>query len=830
MFEIKRLQDVATFHNDRREEVRGSQRLLRRGPFVLYTETGTVPFDDYSYDGRYLIVGSLCNVENSHGCFAAQQVEGKFAVTPLYHVIAADDDEDAAYLREILIRTPVRGRADVGAQSIRLSENSLRHLPLPWPDKEVRRAFLLFIEQYQQREQELSAAAKQATEKGVNALRTAAQERSTMTALGDLCHITPGQSLDASLRSSSGHFPVVSSQGVMGFTDEMGVPGPCFVVGQAGQFLLGSLREEGAFPLADSVALTLRENAPLSMDALAFALIDAGIRPHLRIRDHQVEALAAPLSHLNELQIALPHTFHLEKAEREARSAMVSLRSLEREREALTKEFSATAKLFLEADERALDAFVAFGHKLPDSSSPVPPLEGPKSTHSPQAPHVCHCGGDNVLGQARSLVEQALRFLREEVTEATYFDAAWEVIPLLAARALVTLDRWREIAQSASPSQRADDLLRQAVDRDLFDLSIEEILGNNSMLGELQRNSLVQSLSSWPDEWRSGIGQIIRFLADEATADGQHAGASLSPSVATVTPLPSFTTARALVAGIAAALRPQAASAFDPCAGSGSFLACLSHAMPETALFGESDQFSRIVAATLASLCEKQRPPLLRCGNAPFGDSFGNDQFDIVASILPCNSGEWTPCAVDSEDPRWQFGNPPRNKANLAWLQHAYYHRAPQGFAVLAVANAALHESRGCEPSLRQAIIESGCLYSVVSLPGRLLSETPVPMSVLILGDKRDSDTCETLFVNLLEQGVPAVNAASSPSEKARETEDSWGSIRLLPESVAQETIDLIAAWHQGRPAKLPPFARSVGKQVIATCGVLTPWTYTNQN
>lgn len=828
MFEIKRLQEVATFHNDRREEVRGSQRLLRRGPFFLYTETGTVPFDDYSYDGHYLIVGSLCNVENAHGCFAAQQAEGKFAVTPLYHVIAGEDDEDTAYLREILIRTPVRGRADTGAQSIRLSENSLRHVPLPWPDKEVRQAFLSFLEQYQQREQELRAAATQATEKGLKALRTATQQQPVEATLGELCHITPGRSLDASLRNPSGRFPVVSSQGVMGFTDEEGMCGPCFVVGQAGQFLLGALREDGAFPLADSLALTLREEAPLSMDTLAFALMEAGIRPHLRIRDHQVDALAAPLDHLEELRIVLPPAAQLEQVEQETQAAMTSLRSLESERSALAKEFSSALRLFLEADERALDAFAAFEGDL-SAGKPSSLFSKKPTPHETAAPSFARLGNaDDVLNQAWSLVEQALRFLQEDLTEATCFDAVWEAIPLLVARALTPLECWQEMAQSSFPAQQADDVVRRAANKTLVDLDVEEILGSNSMLGGSQRNSLVRALASWPDERRVDIGQIIRLLANSVAIDGQLPRTPLPSTASSVSSLEGFTTVRAFVTDIAKALRPQATGAFDPHADSGSLLACLSRAMPETALFGESDHYSQVVAAALASLCEAEQSALLKCSNALLDNSFGDEQFDIVASVLPCNYGEWTPCAVNSEDPRWQFGNPPRNKANLAWLQHAYYHRAPQGIAVLAVANAVLHESRGCEPSLRQALIESGCLYAVVSLPGRLLSETPTPMSILVLDDKRASDTCETLFVNLLEQGVTVIDAVPASTENSNEVKDPWTPNRLLPESAAKETAKLIAAWHRGQALELPSFARSVGKRVIAEHGVLTPWTYTS--
>ena len=113
---MKRLEEVACVFDDRCAPVRGAQRLLRKGPYRLYVETGFIPFDDYAFDGTYLLLGSVCNVEAPDGCLRVVEAHGRFAATDLYHVIACECDEDIAYLRLILSRIPAHAHADVSGR------------------------------------------------------------------------------------------------------------------------------------------------------------------------------------------------------------------------------------------------------------------------------------------------------------------------------------------------------------------------------------------------------------------------------------------------------------------------------------------------------------------------------------------------------------------------------------------------------------------------------------------------------------------------------------------------------------------------------------------
>lgn len=809
MFETKRLHEVADFCNDRRQVVRGQQRLLRRGPFPLYVENGIVPFDDYSYDGLFLILGSLCNVETSQGCFAVQQAEGKFSVTDLYHVIAGKTDADTRYLREVLSHMPVRGRADEGGQSIRLAENSLRYLPIPWPAKAERQAFVALGEEHRDHLQNLGERLTQLAEGNQHewdeALR-ASVKPATYT-IDQLCTITLGRSLDAHDRTLGGRYPVVSSQGLWGHTNVEGIDGPCLVIGQAGQFLVGGYYEEGAFPLGDAIALAMRKEAPLSALALSVVLAQQGIRPRLRFVDNQAQALALPLDQLGSMTIAVPDATLLASLEQRLSQAFEASRALEAEKEAGEHTFNEIVSRFLAQDSSVLNE-LAVKDSLDSATSQEEDVASAEVSQD-----LSSTTADELASRAVSLVDQALALLSTAEPEATLFDATWEVIPLIAARSLATQQQWESLLQAPSPADCADQLIREAASRTTHWQPAIQLLGESSTLAPQDRSALLQSMVCWNSS--SECGQLVRLLAGTARPD------TLSPREATKhAPRESKSilipeSVANLMASLALLFYPNAVTAFDPFSQTGAMLNALGQAVPSLSRYGETPLFSDALADVLAWLSADDAPSEIAVGESLCNDVFEGRAFDIVASILPCNAGEWSEARPSDSDPRWQFGTPPRNKANLAWLQHAYSHRADEGIAVLAVANATLHESRGCEPSVRRALIDSGCAQVVIALPGKIFEDERPPMSIVVLGSER-ADDCETLFINLLESGVEFTGF-----------EGFSGASRFLPPAVAEQVIGLVTAWHAGKRDGFPSFAKSVSKSQIKERGLLTPWTYT---
>ncbi|MEC4184523.1 N-6 DNA methylase [Adlercreutzia sp. R21] len=776
MIEMKRVQDIATFYNSRCVSVRGTERLLRQGPYPLYVETGTVPFDDFLFDGAFIVQGGLCNIENERGCFAAQYVKGRFSASPFYHVLACDCAADTRYLREVLVRTPVRGRADAGGQSTRLSENSLRHLPVPWPGKRERAAFVSLVDAYNQEATALKKQVGDLTEGGVKIFQDAldATPAPRMLTLAEMCRIVPGRSLDASARSNDGHYPVVSSQGVVGHTDESGIDEPCLVIGQAGQFLVGQLMTEGAFPLSDSVALVMKEDAPLSITALSFALFNEGIRPRLRIVDHQVDARAMPLDSIGSLAVAVPDDSLLPALiaqQQDIEDRIVRLGEIAR---AAEHRFAHVVAQFMEGDEQA-----------------VPML--------PQSPHAA----------LRNGVEAAYRNLSQQSADATYDDAAWEVLPFAVARSLLGHEQWSTIANTENAAEAALNALCCELHSLNLSGSIASLLEVPSALDLATRNEVVRDLDVPLSQPMSGAD--IRWLTQtykQASPQNPQEYVSLAPTEAVVE----------LIAQLADIFCPHSSSALDPCALSGEVLAALRKRNPDLQTAGLTPLPSDALADAFGRLCDNEDASPLTAGHALQERSVeiaSLKRFDIVASILPCNEGEWATAMPRAEDPRWIFGIPPRNKANLAWLQHAFACRAEGGVAVLAAANAILHESRGSEPSTRAALIESGCVRAVIALPGRIFADRRPPMSILVMGDKRGEDSCETLFINLLGQGENYADASNTA-----------GPSQVLPAFMVNQTAAVVKSWLSGESSNLPSFARVIPKSLIRKEGVLTPWTF----
>lgn len=760
--EMKRLEEVARIFDDRCAPVRGAQRLLRKGPYRLYVETGFVPFDDYVFEGRFLLLGSVCNVEAPTGCLQVTEARGKFSATDLYHAIACDDDDDTVYLRQVLSRIPASAHADMSGQTVRLTENSLRHIPVPWPEAGVRRAVARYLEECDARCREGAARSRRLFEKGVAVYREAAERSARTMELGSACAMRKGSLLPVDKRSAQGALPAVSSQGVMARTDEEGVCEPCVVVGQAGQYLVARLMPEGAYPLADTVALTMDASAPLTVEALVFALASVGIRPRLRVSDRAVDALALPLERLSTLEIPL-----VGEDERDARYA---------EMRAILSEVEEGERAVREA-RAAAEALV--GGLLAGREEAIERFAGP-TTHE--------------------ALEALVQDVRSDLAHAagaavSSFDAAWELLPLLFVRLADDGEAWARVLAAEDALAQVDaELERFAVEDEGLSFLSDLALSASSLDASSQRR-MIDRVGDLRLDDEGGV--LLRWLAlgNESEPDA-----------------PCPVSVSDLLARIALAFNPFAAQAYDPYVGVGDALAALRRLAPAVRCGGQTARFSDALAAKLAARCEGWSfgDGALAVGSALTEDAYAGELADTVVSVLPPNQGEWTDHAPDPDDARWKFGVPPRNKANLAWVQQAFAHRAPGGIAVLAASNAVLHESRGCEPAVRAALIGSGCVRAVVSLPGGLFDDGRPPISIIVLGDER-ATPFETLFVNALECGVPSGSAAA----------------RELSMEARDRVVSTVERWvATGSCAHVPGFARSVPMGEVAALGDLTPWSY----
>ncbi|MDL0145834.1 type I restriction-modification system subunit M [Halobacterium salinarum] len=144
-------------------------------------------------------------------------------------------------------------------------------------------------------------------------------------------------------------------------------------------------------------------------------------------------------------------------------------------------------------------------------------------------------------------------------------------------------------------------------------------------------------------------------------------------------------------------------------------------------------------------------------GNIQLGDSIRNDQFpnlraDKIITNPPFNMSEWGEDTVSGDDSRFEYGMPPSNNANFAFIQHMIAHLDDDGMAGTVMANGSM-SVQGQEGEIRKEIIEDDLLDAVIALPGELFYTTSIPVCLWIISKGKDSDsyrnrTDETLFIN----------------------------------------------------------------------------------
>ena len=166
-------------------------------------------------------------------------------------------------------------------------------------------------------------------------------------------------------------------------------------------------------------------------------------------------------------------------------------------------------------------------------------------------------------------------------------------------------------------------------------------------------------------------------------------------------------------------------------------------------------------------------------GNSLLRDGFPNLRADVVVCDPPYNLRDWGAGAV-ADDPRWQFGLPPRQDANLAWIQHALYHLRPGGRAYVFLPVSSLFR-RGAESRIRVELLKSGAVEAIVALPRGLAEATSVAVALWVM---RSPSTVEA------SDKVLMIDAASSEDQDAR----SRGR-KALDEQTITAIADALVRW-----------------------------------
>lgn len=342
---------------------------------------------------------------------------------------------------------------------------------------------------------------------------------------------------------------------------------------------------------------------------------------------------------------------------------------------------------------------------------------------------------------------------------------------------------------------------------------------DKNRLGELI--DLIGTIGMGDKESRSKdiLGRVYEyFLSQFASAEGKKGG--------------QFYTPQSVVRLLVEMLAPYKGRVYDPCCGSGGmfvqsekFVEAHGGRLGDISIYGqESNATTRRLAmmnlairGIEADLGEEQADTFRR-------DLHPDLRADFVLANPPFNDSDWF---RKDDDPRWQFGLPPRGNANFAWVQHFIHHLAPTGMAGFVLANGSMSSNQSGEGEIRRAIIEADLVDCMVALPGQLFYSTQIPVCLWFLSRDKTNNRFrdrrrQTLFIDARKVGylVDRVHRELSDEETQRvaQTYHAWRGIddsRRNPHSEIRDYSDVLG------------FCKSATTAEIAQHGyILTPGRY----
>jgi type I restriction enzyme M protein len=273
------------------------------------------------------------------------------------------------------------------------------------------------------------------------------------------------------------------------------------------------------------------------------------------------------------------------------------------------------------------------------------------------------------------------------------------------------------------------------------------------MLGELIDLFSRVAMGEPGEKAKDLLGRVYEyFLSGFAGSEGKRGG--------------EFYTPRYVVRLMVEMLEPYRGRVYDPCCGSGGmfvqsekFVESHGGRIGDIAIYGQESNY------TTWRLCKMNLAVAGIDADVRWNNegSFHRDElqdlrFDFALANPPFNVSDWGGDRL-KEDARWIFGMPPAGNANFAWLQHIFWHLAPNGTAAVVLANGSMSSPQMGEDVIRRAMIEADVVDCMIALPGQLFYSTQIPVCLWFLarnknpgGGWRDRRG-ETLFIDARRLG-----------------------------------------------------------------------------
>ncbi|MFV0288450.1 MAG: N-6 DNA methylase [Mycoplasmatales bacterium] len=217
-----------------------------------------------------------------------------------------------------------------------------------------------------------------------------------------------------------------------------------------------------------------------------------------------------------------------------------------------------------------------------------------------------------------------------------------------------------------------------------------------------------------------------------------------------------FYTPACIVKLLVELIEPKKGTLYDPACGTGGmFVQAKKHLedidedSTSLTIYGQEYQDKTWKLARINLLLQGFNAQDINLGDKS-ADSFKNDHhkgktFDYILANPPFNQKKWGLEELE-DDPRWQWGLPPKNNANYAWLSHMLSKLNSNGKAAVVLANGSLSGSQKNEVEFRKKVLEGNKVEMIISLPDKLFYTTGIPVSVWVFNNSKSTE--EVLFVD----------------------------------------------------------------------------------
>lgn len=303
----------------------------------------------------------------------------------------------------------------------------------------------------------------------------------------------------------------------------------------------------------------------------------------------------------------------------------------------------------------------------------------------------------------------------------------------------------RGIEQSTLSSDSVDDFSNLFEDLDLTSSK----LGNT----EAAKNELIASIINKLDELSFNLtdantdilGDAYEYLIGEfASGAGKKAGEFYTPQPVST-----------LLAKIVTTHKLKLKNVYDPTCGSGSLLLRVKREAKSVGkIYGQELNRTTYNLARMNMILHGVHYADFEIvqENTLTQPQHLDKRFDAIVANPPF-SAHWPADGLMLSDPRFsQYGKlAPKTKADMAFVQHMYYHLAEDGTMSVVLPHGVLFRG-AAEGHIRKYMIEKlNCIDAVIGLPANLFYGTSIPTCILVLKKCRKDDE-HILFIDASQE------------------------------------------------------------------------------